>query len=90
MIDMDRLQPKLSPLDYWRIGASIMFLGFGGYFTVRFVISRVRGAPHAWTELILGGLILLYGCYRLWSAWRYVKRIRQEASADKLDVSEKR
>ena len=89
MIDIDRLRPRLSPLDYWRIGASILFLGFGGYFFVRFIISRIRGQPHAWTELIFGGLILLYGIYRLWSGWRFIKRLRQEADEEKLGVKDK-
>jgi hypothetical protein len=90
MIDTDRLRPKISPLDIWRIGASIVFVGFGAYFSVRFAISRLSGTPHAWTELILGLLILLYGLYRLIAAWRYFKRTRQEAAEDKLSVSEKK
>jgi TRAP-type C4-dicarboxylate transport system permease small subunit len=78
MLDTDRLRPKLSPLDIWRIGASFMFLAFGGYFAVTFLLS-LRHDPHRpWSQLLLGVLILLYGAYRVAAAWRTWRRLREQ------------
>lgn len=71
------IHPKLSPFDWWRIGASVMFLVFGLFFTGRFVIGRLQGSVRPWSELLLGVLILLYAGYRLWSVVRYLKSLQQ-------------
>ena len=60
-----------------------------GYFIGRFVFSRLHGRPHAWTELIFGGLILLYGVYRLWAAWRFLRQMKQERDEEKLEIRSK-
>ena len=65
MLDSDRLRPKISPLDVWRVGASVLFLVFGGYFIVTFLLSLGREVHRPWTQLMLGCLVLLYGVYRL-------------------------
>ena len=88
MIDTDRLRPRISPLDIWRIGASLLFVAFGGYFIVTFIIHRLGHHPRAWTQLMLGGLILLYGIYRLVSGWRNYRRMREDAEESKVQITE--
>jgi hypothetical protein len=85
MLDSDRLRPKISPLDVWRVGASILFLAFGGYFIVTFLLSLGREVHRTWTQLILGCLVLLYGVYRLWSGLRNWRRLTREPQ-DRVNV----
>ena len=89
MIDPDRIQPKISPLDVWRIGASFIFIGFGIYFIGAFLLSLVHQQHRPFTTLLLGGLILLYGGWRLWSGWRNYKRMRQMRGEERLDIDQK-
>jgi len=70
MIDTDRLTPKLSPMDWYKIGSSILFIILGSFILIRVLVRK--GTV---TELILGGLILVYGLYRVWSAARNLKRL---------------
>jgi len=86
MLDSDRLRPKVSPLDVWRIGASVMFLAFGGYFIVTFLLSLGKEAHRTWTQLMLGCLVLLYGVYRLVSGLRNWRRLTREPSQDDIRV----
>lgn len=81
MLDPDRYRPKFTPLDIWRVGASILFLAFGGYFIVSFLVYLGKPVHRTWTQLILGCLVLLYGVYRLISGihnWRRLTREPQD------------
>ena len=78
MIDTDRLRPKISPLDVWRLASSFVFVGFGVYFVVRFLLRIGRSQPLVWSQLLFGVLILLYGVYRLWGARRNYRRMQEE------------
>ena len=86
MIDTDRLRPRLGPLEIWRIGASFLFLGFGGYFTATFLLSLLRPQHRPWSQLLLGVLIMLYGLYRLLSGLRNYRRISAEREANRINV----
>jgi hypothetical protein len=86
MIDTDRLRYRIGPLDIWRIGASFLFVGFGLYFVVTFLFSLLRTEHRPWTQLLLGGLILMYGAYRLWAGFRNIGRLRAAREADRLSV----
>jgi hypothetical protein len=71
MIDPERITPKLSPLDWYKVGSSILFIALGGFILIRGLVRK--GTV---TELLLGGLILVYGGYRVWMAARTLRRLR--------------
>jgi hypothetical protein len=73
MIDTDRLRPKLSPLDWYKLGSSVLFAVLGGFVLIRALIRHP--AQGMVTQLLLGGLIFLYGGYRLWAAYRNLRRL---------------
>jgi uncharacterized membrane-anchored protein len=53
MLDPDRYRPKFTPLDVWRVGASIIFILFGLSFVLAFLSGRVGGPLHAWIGRII-------------------------------------
>jgi hypothetical protein len=88
MIDTDRLRPRIGPLDVWRIGASFLFLGFGGYFIVTFLLSLTGSKHRPWSQLLLGGLILLYGLYRLISGFRNYRLMIAEGKSNQSAIGD--
>jgi len=82
MIDTDRLRPRISPLDVWRIGASFIFVGFGAYFILVFLYHLARPPHRTYTQLLLGILILTYGVWRLWSGLHNYRLMRRDRSQD--------
>jgi hypothetical protein len=78
MLDSNRYRPKVTPLDVWRIGASILFFAFGGYFVTTYLLSLGKPVHRTLTQLILGCLVLLYGVYRLVAGIHNWRRLTQE------------
>lgn len=89
MIDVNRLRPRISPLDVWRIVTSFLFVGFGVYFVGRFLFQVLSGRPAMWSQLLLGGLILLYGLYRVWSAGRNYRRMQEELRQERQETEDR-
>lgn len=77
MMDTDRLRPRLSPLDWYKLGSSVLFVGLGGFILVRALLTL--GRRGSITQIVLGGLIFLYGLYRIWAAIRNLRRLQREA-----------
>jgi hypothetical protein len=86
MLDSDHYRPKITPLDTWRVGASILFLAFGGYFIVNFLVHLGKPVHRTWTQLMLGCLVLLYGVYRLVSGIRNWRRMTREPPGDDIRI----
>jgi uncharacterized membrane protein HdeD (DUF308 family) len=72
---------RLSPLDWYKIGSSILFVVLGGFIVVRFIISSQKKYA---TPLIIGGLIFAYGIYRVIAAFRNLRRVLKN-SRDNTD-----
>jgi hypothetical protein len=72
---------RLSPLDWYKIGSSFLFVVLGGFIIVRFLISSQKRYA---TPLIIGGLIFAYGIYRVIAAYRNLRRILKN-SQDNTD-----
>ncbi len=66
---------KLSPLDWYKIGSSILFVVLGGFIIIRYLIATQKRFA---TPLIIGGLIFAYGIYRIIAAYRNLRRILKD------------
>jgi hypothetical protein len=67
---------RLLPLDWYKIGSSILFVVLGGFIIVRYLVSLQKKYA---TPLIIGGLILAYGIYRVIAAYRNLRRILKDS-----------
>jgi uncharacterized membrane protein HdeD (DUF308 family) len=72
MYNPKRKKIRLSPLDWYKLFSSFLFLALGGFLFFRFFFATQK---RFWTQLILGGLILGYGIYRLIAAYRNLRRV---------------
>jgi hypothetical protein len=63
-------------MDWYKLGSSLLFIVLGGFLFFRFIFTTQK---RFWTQLILGGLILTYGIYRLIGAYRNLRRILQDS-----------
>jgi hypothetical protein len=72
MISPNRPILKLSPMDWYKLGSSLLFVILGGFIIVRFLLASPRRYV---TPLIMGGLILAYGLYRVIAAYRNLREI---------------
>jgi len=75
--DQLKIRPKISPLDWYKIGSSVLFVVLGGFLIFRFLFASAE--KRFITTLILGGLIFGYGIFRLWLAYRSLRRIFRAA-----------
>jgi hypothetical protein len=73
MINPEHLKPKLSPLDWYKLGSSVLFVILGGFLIFRFLFAAA--GKRFITTLLLGGLIFGYGIFRLRLAYRSLRRI---------------
>jgi hypothetical protein len=63
---------KFSPLDVYKIFSSIIFLGIGSFFVYQGVSKKGY-----MTWLSFGLIILAYGLFRVWVAYRLIRNIRK-------------
>ena len=70
---------RLSTLDWYKIGSSIAFVVLGGFIVIRYLISSQKKYA---TPLIIGGLILAYGAYRVIYAYRNLRRVLKNYQDD--------
>jgi uncharacterized membrane protein HdeD (DUF308 family) len=71
--DQLKIRPKLSPLDWYKLGSSVLFVVLGGFLVFRYLFAPP--GKRFITALVLGLLILGYGVFRLWLAYRSLRRI---------------
>ena len=77
MINPEHLKPKLSPLDWYKLGSSVLFVVLGGFLIFRFLFAAA--GKRFITSLLLGGLIFGYGVFRLWLAFRNLRKLLRNA-----------
>jgi hypothetical protein len=96
MIDTRRLQPKISPLEIWRIGMSFIFIVLGLVIDLAFASSRLGGGLHAQIGRalplpILQGNRLGWGAfalgtvvllYGIWRLWSGLRAVRNKREPD--------
>jgi hypothetical protein len=70
LIDTSRLQPRISPLDIWRIGLSFVFIAFGLAIDLAFASSRLGLRLHASIYRVLP-LPILQGARLGWGAFAF-------------------
>ena len=73
MIDPNRLRPKISPFDWYRLGSGVLFFVLGGYLIFRYIFTPAT--KRFVTPLVLGGLIIIYGVFRFWMSFRNFRRM---------------
>jgi uncharacterized membrane protein HdeD (DUF308 family) len=87
MINPEHLKPKLSPLDWYKLGSSVLFVVLGGFLVFRFLFAAT--GKRFITALVLGLLILGYGIFRLWLAYRSLRRAFREPK-EKTESTERK
>jgi uncharacterized membrane protein HdeD (DUF308 family) len=75
--DQLKIRPKISPLDWYKLGSSVLFVVLGGFLVFRYLFAAT--GKRFITSILLGGLILGYGIFRLWLAYRNLRRIFRAA-----------